>query len=57
MRRAPGAEGDGTRTRERDRSPSPRPLSHTPRAGNFITDRPTTKVHGPPGGRSSIVFG
>lgn len=26
-------------------------------SGNFITDRPTTKVHGPPGGRSSIVFG
>lgn len=25
--------------------------------GNVITDRPTTKVHGPPGGRSSIVFG
>jgi hypothetical protein len=33
--------------------PSPTP----PPAGNFITDRPTTKVHGPPGGRSSIVFG
>mmetsp|Transcript_3288 Transcript_3288/g.4165 ORF Transcript_3288/g.4165 Transcript_3288/m.4165 type:complete len:132 (+) Transcript_3288:159-554(+) len=26
-------------------------------AGNFITDRPTTRVHAPPGGRSQITFG
>ena len=26
-------------------------------SGNFITDRPTTKVHAPPGGRSQISFG
>ena len=26
-------------------------------AGNFITDRPTTRVHAPPGGRSQISFG
>lgn len=25
--------------------------------GNFITDRPTTRVHAPPGGRSQITFG
>eukprot|EP00472_Partenskyella_glossopodia_P002587 CAMPEP_0197536286 /NCGR_PEP_ID=MMETSP1318-20131121/53453_1 /TAXON_ID=552666 /ORGANISM="Partenskyella glossopodia, Strain RCC365" /LENGTH=152 /DNA_ID=CAMNT_0043094135 /DNA_START=99 /DNA_END=557 /DNA_ORIENTATION=- len=28
-----------------------------PECGNFITDRPTTRVHAPPGGRSSIQFG
>eukprot|EP00939_MAST-03C_sp_MAST-3C-sp1_P002399 g2399.t1 len=26
-------------------------------AGNFITDRPSTRVHAPPGGRSQITFG
>lgn len=26
-------------------------------AGNFITDRSTTRIHAPPGGRSSITFG
>ena len=26
-------------------------------SGNFITDRPTTRVHAPPGGKSSIMFG
>lgn len=26
-------------------------------SGNFITDRPTTRVHAPPGGRSQITFG
>ena len=25
--------------------------------GNFITDRSTTRLHAPPGGRSSISFG
>ena len=25
--------------------------------GNFITDRPSTRVHAPPGGRSQITFG
>lgn len=25
--------------------------------GNFVTDRPSTKVHAPPGGASSITFG
>eukprot|EP00755_Sulcionema_specki_P008904 Sspe_Gene.42188::Locus_20472_Transcript_1_1_Confidence_1.000_Length_454::g.42188::m.42188/K18635/SPR1; protein SPIRAL1 and related proteins len=24
--------------------------------GNVITDRPTTRIHAPPGGKSSIVF-
>ncbi|GAB5360869.1 hypothetical protein AAMO2058_000664500 [Amorphochlora amoebiformis] len=28
-----------------------------PEYGNFITDRPTTRVHAPPGGRSQIQFG
>jgi len=26
-------------------------------SGNVLTDRPTTRVHAPPGGRSSILFG
>ena len=26
-------------------------------AGNFLSDRPTTRVHAPPGGHSSIRFG
>ena len=25
--------------------------------GNFITDRSSTRIHAPPGGRSSITFG
>ena len=25
--------------------------------GNVITDRPTTRIHAPPGGRSNIFFG
>eukprot|EP00466_Bigelowiella_natans_P017482 jgi/Bigna1/88520/estExt_fgenesh1_pg.C_330082 len=28
-----------------------------PECGNFITDRPSTRVHAPPGGRSQITFG
>ncbi|CAN0247012.1 unnamed protein product [Phaeothamnion confervicola] len=26
-------------------------------AGNFLTDKPTTRVHAPPGGRTSICLG
>eukprot|EP00924_Labyrinthula_sp_SR-Ha-C_P009425 snap_masked-scaffold_2-processed-gene-23.40-mRNA-1 protein AED:0.11 eAED:0.26 QI:0/0/0/0.66/1/1/3/0/87 len=26
-------------------------------AGNFLTEKPTTKIHAPPGGSSQIIFG
>lgn len=50
--------GEDTTSRDRRREGSNKFASGANQnSGNFITDTPTTKVHAPPGGRSSISFG